>query len=260
MKSEMIVPAIAWMLLTFACLLLVVRGINYSLYKSGWQQSDVRRISKGTAGLLLAWVFLLLVLAKQGFFADMSLLPPRPALAILLPLPVVLWFSFSRKGTQLILSIPPQWIIWLQSFRIVVEVLLLLAFIKGKLPVQMTFEGLNFDILSGVLAIPTGFLLARKGRLATRIAIVYNLAGILLLLNILVIAVLSMPTPLRYFMNEPSNTIVGQFPYILLPGVLVPLAYSLHIFSLRQLIHPERPRLAAFPGKQQNAAEADWTG
>jgi hypothetical protein len=48
--------------------------------------------------------------------------------------------------------------------------------------------------------------------------------------------VLSMPTSLRYFMNEPSNTIVAQFPFILLPGVLVPIAYTMHIFSLRQLL------------------------
>lgn len=36
-------------------------------------------------------------------------------------------------------------------------------------------------------------------------------------------------------MNEPSNVLLAQFPFILLPGVLVPLAYTLHIFSLRQL-------------------------
>jgi len=67
------------------------------------------------------------------------------------------------------------------------------------------------------------------------LAIAFNIVGILLLLNILVIAVLSMPTSIRFFMNEPSNTLVGQFPFILLPGVLVPIAYTMHIFSLRQL-------------------------
>jgi hypothetical protein len=36
-------------------------------------------------------------------------------------------------------------------------------------------------------------------------------------------------------MNEPANTLVAKFPFILLPGVLVPLAYGLHILSLRQI-------------------------
>jgi len=70
----------------------------------------------------------------------------------------------------------------------------------------------------------------------------------LLLLNILVIAVLSMPTPFRYFQNEPSNTLVAQFPFILLPGILVPIAYTLHIFSLRQLLTAKKIEI---PGKNE---------
>jgi hypothetical protein len=47
-------------------------------------------------------------------------------------------------------------------------------------------------------------------------------------------------------MNEPANTLVAQFPFILLPGVLVPLAYTLHIFSLRQLMSRQKAtRLSA---------------
>jgi len=61
-----------------------------------------------------------------------------------------------------------------------------------------------------------------------------------LLVNVLVIAVLSMPTPLRVFHNEPANTLLAYFPYIYLPGVLVPLAYTLHIFSLRQWVFARR--------------------
>jgi len=75
------------------------------------------------------------------------------------------------------------------------------------------------------------------------VALLYNIGGLLLLVNVLVIAVLSMPTPLRVFHNEPANTLLAYFPYIYLPGVLVPLAYTLHIFSLRQwaLARPVRP-------------------
>ena len=100
----------------------------------------------------------------------------------------------------------------------------------------MTFEGGNFDVFSGILALPVGYALLKKKTNATKLAIAFNIIGFLLLLNILVIAVLSMPTSFRYFMNEPSNTLVAQFPLILLPGLLVPMAYSFHIFSLRRLM------------------------
>jgi hypothetical protein len=124
----------------------------------------------------------------------------------------------------------------MQSFRIVVELLLWMAFTKGLLPEQMTFEGRNFDVFAGILGLLAGWLMLRNKRWWKAVALVYNIIGLGLLMNILVIAVLSMPTSLRYFMNEPANTIVAEFPFIYLPGILVVIALALHIFSLRQLV------------------------
>ena len=240
MKNDMLIPAIAWILLTIVCLAFIVVGLRIALRNTGWEKTQSRKIFTRTVLVLTVWTVLLLVLSYNGFFSQFETLPPRPALILLIPLPIVLIIAFSGKGTQLLRSLPPQWVVWIQSFRIAVELLLLLAFLKNLLPVQMTFEGMNFDILSGIFALPVGFLLARKKSYATRLAIAYNVIGILLLLNILVIAVLSMPTPFRYFMNEPSNTLVAQFPFILLPGILVPIAYTMHIFSLRQLLSRQK--------------------
>jgi hypothetical protein len=77
--------------------------------------------------------------------------------------------------------------------------------------------------------------LASLKRISNTGILIWNLFGLGLLINILSIAILSMPTPFRVFMNEPSNTIVTQFPVSLLPGLLVPLAYGLHFLSLRKL-------------------------
>jgi hypothetical protein len=55
-----------------------------------------------------------------------------------------------------------------------------------------------------------------------------------LLINIVTISALSMPGPLRAFHNEPDSSLLTRFPFIYLPGLLVPLAYTLHIFSLWQ--------------------------
>lgn len=180
------------------------------------------------------WVLLLGVLALRGFFTEWLKIPPRIGLAVALPLPVVLWIAFSRKGSELLRLLPAHWVIYLQSFRIVVEIALWLAVRDGALPVQLSFEGRNFDIFTGLLAVPVGYYCYVKKSAPSWVALLYNIGGLLLLVNVLVIAVLSMPTPLRVFHNEPANTLLAYFPYIYLPGVLVPLAYTLHIFSLRQ--------------------------
>lgn len=184
--------------------------------------------------VIIAWLLLLGGLAYAGFFRNFSL-PPRPVLAILVPLVILLYLSFSKRFATLLKATPPQWLVFMQSFRIAVELLLWLAFMKGLLPKQMTLEGRNFDILSGILGLVTGFLILKNNSNWKRWALIYNIIGLGLLLNILVIAVLSMPTPIRHFMNEPSNAVVAEFPFIYLPGVLVVIALAMHIFSLRQI-------------------------
>ena len=240
MKNSFSTPGFLWPLLTLLSLIIILTGLKTVLKKTNWEKSKQNKIFFGTTFILMTWVGLLTILSNKGFFTDFSKLPPRPALAMLIPLPIIFLIAFSKTGTQLLQTVPSHWLVFMQSFRIIVELLLLFAFMAGKLPVQMTFEGRNFDVLTGILALPVGFILARKKTNAPKFAIAFNVIGSLLLLNILVIAVLSMPTSIRYFMNEPSSIIVSQFPFILLPGVLVPIAYTMHIFSLRQLFAKQK--------------------
>src|SRR5260370_19768582 len=115
-----------------------------------------RSIFRTTAVLLIAWLILLGILSIRGFFADFSALPPRLAFAMLPPLILVLLFTRSRAGKELLQHVQPQWLIYLQSFRILVEIAIWLLVRNGILPVQMSFEGRNFDILTGLLALPVG--------------------------------------------------------------------------------------------------------
>lgn len=213
-------------------LALVLRGLQLALRLVNWDTKKRSIIFRNSVLAWAAWIILTGLLSRNGFFADFSVTPPRLLLTLIIPLLIFLVIAFSKTGTELIKQIPPHWLIGMQAFRILVELLLWRAFLLNLLPIQMTFEGYNFDGLSGVLAIPFAMILYKKW--SPGFALLYNLIGILLLLNILVIAILSMPTPFRYFMNEPPNTLVAAFPFVYLPAVLVALAMGLHIFSLRQ--------------------------
>jgi hypothetical protein len=193
-----------------------------------------RSIFRGTAVLLVAWLILLGVLSIRGFFADFSALPPRLAFAMLPPLLLVLLFTRSQAGKEFLHHIQPQWLIYLQSFRILVEIALWLLVRNGSLPVQMSFEGRNFDILTGLLAFPVGYYCFVKKTWPPVTALLYNIAGLILLVNVVTISTLSMPTPLRVFHNQPDSSVLTRFPFIYVSGLLVPLAYTLHILSLRQ--------------------------
>jgi hypothetical protein len=220
-------------LLSLACVILIIIGLAKILPRTGWDRIKQQKLFTRVVAVIFAWIMLVGLLAIRGFFTDFSKTPPRPLFVILLPLPLVLIAAFSKNGTALLKVTPPHWLIGIQAFRILVELLLWRAVLLRLLPVQMSFEGYNFDVFSGILAIVAAMILRRKW--SRTVVLVYNLIGIILLLNILVIAVLSMPTPLRYFTNTPANTLVAEFPFIYLPAVLVVIAYTFHIFSLRQL-------------------------
>lgn len=234
MKSNFSTPGFLWPLLALICIAIILVGVYKALRKTEWRRSKGQKIFFGITLIIFAWTATLTVLSYKGFFTDFSKMPPRIVLALLIPLPFILLFSYSKTGTQMLQLVPPQWLVLMQSFRIFVELLLWFAFLANKLPIQMCIEGRNYDVLTGIFAIPIAWLLVNKRSYSSQMIIAFNVLGILLLLNILVIAIFSMPVSFRYFMNEPSNALIAQFPFILLPGVLVPLAYSFHIFSLRQ--------------------------
>jgi hypothetical protein len=123
----------------------------------------------------------------------------------------------------------------LQSCRVVVEVVLWLLFIGGEIPVQMTFEGLNWDILTGLTAPLVAYCCFQRRSWPWQVAFGWNIAGLVLVATIVTIAFLSAPLPIRFFFNEPANTIVTRFPMVWLPAFVVPLAYTAHLLSMRQL-------------------------
>lgn len=181
---------------------------------------------------LIAWLVLTSVLSLTGFLSNFSSMPPRMMIVLFIPLIVVIIALRSNALEQIVANIPERNLIRLQIFRVAVEILLWMLFVQNLLPRQMTFEGRNFDVVAGATAPFIAYLFSKN----KTVMIIWNFVGLGLLLNILTIAVLSMPLPFRVFMNEPSNTIVATFPIVLLPAFLVPLAYTLHLFSLKQLL------------------------
>jgi hypothetical protein len=233
--EEPVLPQLLIVLLSGFCLIIILLGFHAVLQKTGMEYYQKNLLFAKSVLVCMTWVGLVGVLALNGFFKDLSSFPPRPIVTILVPFLFFLVLAFSKKGTKMIRFIPPHWLIGMQAFRILVELLLWKAFMVNLLPVQMTF-----DILSGLLAIPVAWQIKRKW--SKSLVIGYNILGLLLLLNILTIAVLSLPTKMRVFLNEPSDIIVGSFPFIYLPSVLVVIALGLHIFSLRQamVLHREK--------------------
>lgn len=105
------------------------------------------------------------------------------------------------------------------------------------MPVELSFSGYNFDIVTGTGALVI-FVLLRSGRsVAPAVLWAWNIWGSFCLVAIAFIAVTSSPL-VRLFGDDPShlNTWVLYFPYVWLPVVLVTIAISSHVVIWRKLL------------------------
>ncbi len=185
----------------------------------------------------IGWLCLTFFLARSGFLAQFDTVPPR---FVFMMIPIIIFLvllGFRKKFVPIAKALPQSWLIYLQSFRIVMELILWWLFTENIIPVQMSFEGRNMDILVGLTAIPVGYIYLKNPTANKRLLLAWNIIGMLILTNIVLVAATSTPTLLRVFMNEPANTIIAAFPFVWLPAFVVPVAYCLHILSIRKLLN-----------------------
>jgi len=224
----------SFLLLTISCLFFILIGLKKALIIL--KHPSEKKILGNFILVVCIWIGVLSTLSVSGFLSDFSTVPPRVFIVLAVPLIALFLLLKYGKLSRLLEAVPPRWLIHIQFFRFFVEVLLWLLFLDNLLPIQMTLEGRNWDIIAGITAPIIAIACFSGGRFNRKLAIAWNFLGLILLANIVVIAILSFPTPFRVFMNEPANTIVAQFPIVFLPGILVPIAYYMHIFSLKQLL------------------------
>lgn len=184
--------------------------------------------------VLAAWVFYTGSLGFSGMLASPTAGPPRIALILIPALLGILFLARSVAGRDLALSIPVSLLIGAQAFRVIVELFIHQFWSVGLLPKMLTYEGANFDILAGLSAPVVAWLIA-SGRLSSRLALAWNLFGLVLLANIVVRAILTTPALLALDTEVPSRAL-GMFPFTFIPGLMVPLALALHVLAIRALL------------------------
>ena len=188
--------------------------------------------------ILPLWIIFQAIISIGGFYQVSNPLPPRLLVFGVLPALLLIIFYFLFFRSSFIEGMPLKLLTLLHVVRIPVELVLFLLFIGGQVPRIMTFEGLNFDILSGILS-PIIYLTAFRGTETKRwLLIGFNILGLILLVNIVSIAVMSLPTPVQQLAFDQPNRAVLFFPYVWLPTIVVPIVLFAHLSSLWKLLRP----------------------
>lgn len=181
--------------------------------------------------LLPLWIVLQTVLGIGGFYQATSVSPPRllvfgvlPALAM-----IIIFFAFFGSFIE---RLPIRFLTIIHVVRIPVELTIFWLFIAGFMPRMMTFQSLNFDIVTGVLSLIIFFAAFRRDSGNRPMLIAFNIVGLVLLFVIVSIAAFSIPSPIQQLSFDQPNRAVLFFPYIFLPTIVVPIVLACHIASL----------------------------
>jgi hypothetical protein len=185
--------------------------------------------------VFVGWGFVTALLAVSGVLSDFDSRPPWIPILVLTQLTFVVWLACFSSWSNILIQIPQFYLIALQCFRIPVELLLAALAVQQLLAIEMTFYGRNFDILAGITAVMLAMWLRRQGEDSQRLTILaWNMMGLSLVTAVLVQGILSVPYPFQSLHLSVPTFVIAYFPVVWLLTLLVPIAYFLHLVSIRR--------------------------
>ena len=224
---------LAFVIIPVLLVLQLVAAVSYASRALDEPQTAGRTAVIGTLVIAALWMALTWLAAESGVLLEFDATPPPFALLLLAIVGLALTIAFTPYGTRLVLGLPVWTLIAIQGFRLPLELAMHGMYERGIMPVQMSFSGRNFDIVTGITAIIVAWLVA-TGRAGRRVALAWNILGLALLINIVGVAILSTPR-FQFFGPDRLNVRVMYAPFVWLPAVMVLAALAGHLLIFRAL-------------------------
>lgn len=181
--------------------------------------------------VLLSFLLWQIIIGTLALFHIFEQLPAIFA-AVIIGTILLTIFSLSNIKTVVLNS---KLLLSIHILRIPVELVLYQLYLQHKVPLSMTYQGMNFDIVMGISALLLLVYMLLSGKKINRKRfIAWNILGIGFLLFIVTLGILSSPLPIQQFAFNQPNIAVLAFPYCLLPAGVVPVVLMAHILLLRE--------------------------
>ncbi len=196
--------------------------------------------SKMVIRVILSWMAIQAIITLAGFYQVTNSMFPRFLVLIGPGIIFSILLLITKWGKAFVDKLNIKTLILMHSIRIPVEITLFFVCSAGLIPVLMTFEGNNYDIISGITAPIIFYLVFIIKKLNKMALLIWNMLCFGLLINVLGIAVLSARTPFQLLAFDQPNVGVTYFPFIWLPCVVVPIVLIGHLTAFRQLLKTTR--------------------
>ena len=218
---------------TFIAIVIALLGFIY--YAVSYATPGKKNITSSLViTILVAWIFTICVLVFDGFYTNLSGIPRIP-IAAGIAFSSILFVFIIPRSRAVIAKMPITTLHYIHIVRIPLQMVLWWLAISKAMPMDVTFEGSNLDIISGISA-PFAAVFLVGSRTQNRIgAIFWNLMSVALLFLFVRMAIGYTPYFYTPSLTDVANLAVFFFPYILLPTFIIPVLVFSHLVSLLQL-------------------------
>lgn len=212
----------------------IIFAVLFSVYRSYRDRAKhAALITAAVAAGLAVWLFFIYGIVRSGALLEQ-------------PMPRLVWFFVGVNLVSLVFAIGPvggalaknlsfSALVGFHFFRFPLELILHRWALDGVIPMTMTWTGQNFDVATGLFSILTLALMRPRPAEARRLALIFNVIGFALLLNVGRVAMLSSPLPFAWSLETPLQ-LVMHVPYFLIAPVCVGGALVAHVILFRKLI------------------------
>ena len=201
--------------------------------RSGASESASKRAAIVVGVDTVAWMAVTWLAAMSGILRAWDRVPPPMVFVIVGVFAVSSILAFGRVGTRIAQHVPLWALVATQSFRLPLELAMHALSERGIMPIQMSYSGRNFDIVTGATAIAVA-VLVKMGYGGHRLVRIWNVMGLALLANVVTVAIASMPL-FQAFGPDRVVTFVTYPPFIWLPAVMVVAALAGHLVIFKAL-------------------------
>lgn len=175
---------------------------------------------------LAVWLTLFGVCLGIAFLIPKSIEMPGAMLFAFAPIVLVLVAILAGKWPFIADNFNDSYAHYFHLWRLPASFVPLWLYQAGIVPINMTFEGLNLDIVAGLTAPVLSSLAFGQQMLGRTVVLVWNLLAALLLLSSSWLVYAEMLANTRFF------DLFTSFPFAILLFALVPMSLCLHLLAV----------------------------
>ncbi len=195
--------------------------------------SKSNNLKPSTLPIVLGWSIFICVLSYLGVYHYQE--GDSLSRFGLVLIPIIIFIIYLLRDKSFYKDRDFRWSTAVHMVRLPVELLLYQLAIREWLPMEMTYEGWNFDIIPGITSIILVIYMNYK-EVNRKLLLAWNIMGLFLILFILTNGFLSQELLYQKFGYSVANKGIAYSPIILLAGVIVPIVIYTHISDIILLV------------------------